>query len=63
MTGKQDYETLLELIESLQQTTDEIEGWGTENEFPAVERTAVRLQGTIDTLEQNVPPELAEWED
>lgn len=36
---------------------------GEEHDLPAVERTAKRIEGTLSTLDSNVPPELTDGDE
>ena len=47
-------------IETIAEETAALRDAGAEHDIPAVERTAKRLQGTLSTLEANVPPEVVE---
>ena len=46
------------LVEELAATTAELRSLGEDADLPAVERNAARLQGVIEQLERNLPPEL-----
>lgn len=55
-----DIREMRERIEELSDTLDELQELGEENDIPAVERIAKRMDGTLTTLDSHVPPELVE---
>lgn len=48
------------LVADLAETTATLRELGDRADLPAVERSAARLQGVIEQLERNLPPELDE---
>lgn len=56
----QDIAELADCIDTLVAATEDLREFGEEHDLPVVERTADRLEGTVDVLEQNVPRELLE---
>lgn len=50
-------------LEQLSATTDQLRKLGEQEDFPAVEHNARRIQGIVAMLEQNLPPELIEESD
>lgn len=49
-----------ELVDELAETTAALRQLGDREAVPAVERNAARLQGVIEQLDRNLPPELTE---
>lgn len=57
---EQDIEQMRRRIDDIVEATQKLRELGEENDVPAVERTAKRLEGTVTQLETHVPPELSE---
>lgn len=53
-------EEMRELVDELAETTAALRALGDREDVPAVERNAARLQGVIEQLDRNLPPELVE---
>jgi hypothetical protein len=47
-------------IDDIAEAAERLEELGAENDLPAVERTAKRIEGTVGPLDAHVPPELAD---
>lgn len=60
MTGSSDPESIAELVTQLEQTTAELRARTAEDDFPAIERNAKRLETVVWVLRQHLPPELLE---
>lgn len=60
MTDPQTYREIAEEIERLEAATARLRELGEEADLPAVERNAKRVEGVVETLADNVPPELLE---
>lgn len=59
MTETDTYREMAEEIARLVEAAERLQALGEEAEMPAVERNAKRLLGVAETLEDNVPEELA----
>lgn len=55
-----DVREIRERIDELSEILDELQELGEENDIPAVERIATRMDGTLTTLDAHVPPELVD---
>ena len=55
-----DYETMAALIDELAAASTELRERADEDDVPAVERNAKRVQAAVGVLRQNVPPELVD---
>lgn len=60
MVSDDDVEAIAAEIEAIREATERLRKLGEDNDLPAIERNAVRLQGTLRTLEMEVPPEAFE---
>lgn len=60
MTNSADPESIAELVTQLDQTAAELRSRAAEEEFPAIERNAKRLETVVWVLRQHVPPELVD---
>lgn len=49
-----------ELVDELAERTAALRELGEREDVPAVERNAARLQGVIEQLDRNLPPEISE---
>lgn len=57
-----DYEELRRLVEELDAAATELREYGDDNDIPAIERSAKRIQGTVGIVRQNVPGGLvSDW--
>lgn len=56
----QDIQQMRRRIDEIAEATQQLAELGDENDLPAVERTARRIEGTLAPLETHVPPELTE---
>ena len=50
-----DIEELHRLVADLDEATTALREYGDENDIPAIERNAKRIQGTVGIVRQNVP--------
>lgn len=57
MPDAESLEELRELVDRLTETTAQLRELGEREDIPAVERNAARLEGVLDQLRQNLPPE------
>lgn len=48
------------LVDELAEDAAALQALGEEADVPAIERNAARLQGVIEQLDRNLPPELLE---
>lgn len=63
MTDTPDRQEMAEFanrVDDLVEATEALREFGEEQELPVVERTADRIEGSVDMLEQNLPRELLE---
>ena len=55
-----DIQKIRDRIEQIEDAVDDLQQLGDDNDIPAVERTATRIEGALTTLDAHVPPELTE---
>ncbi len=60
MVSDDDLTEIAAEIEAIREATERLRKLGENTDIPAIERNAVRLQGTLRTLEMEVPPEVFE---
>ena len=60
MTDRDVYREMAAEIERLNDAADRLRELGEEAGMPAIERNARRIEGTAETLSDNLPPELIE---
>lgn len=48
------------LVDELTETTEQLRELGEREDLPAVERNAARVDGVLDQLRRNLPPELSD---
>jgi hypothetical protein len=60
MTDHDDIREMRERIDDIAEATERLQELGEENDVPAVERIATRIEGTLTTLDNQVPPELTD---
>lgn len=53
-------EEMRALVEDLADAAEALRELGEREELPAVERNAARLEGVIEQLDRNLPPELVD---
>jgi len=58
--SEDDVATMRRLVTELAETTATLRDLGDRADLPAVERNAARLEGVIEQLDRNLPPELDE---
>jgi hypothetical protein len=56
----QDIHQMRERIDEIAEAVQELKELGEQNNIPAVERTATRIEGSLAPLETHLPPELTE---
>ena len=60
MVSDEDLEAIATELERIRESADRLRELGEESDLPAVERNAIRLQGTLRMLEAQFPPEIHE---
>lgn len=55
-----DVQEIRERIDEIAEAAERLQELGDRQNVPAVERTAKRIEGTLTTLDNNVPPELTD---
>ena len=55
-----DIEQIRRRIDDITEAAEQLQELGAENDLPAVERTAKRIDGTVAPLDAHVPPELTD---
>ena len=60
MVSDEDLEAIVTELERIRESTDRLRELGEGSDLPAVERNAIRLQGTLRMLEAQFPPEIHE---
>lgn len=60
MTDRDLYREMAAEIEKLNDAVARLRELGEEGDLPAIERNAKRIEGTAETLSDNLPPELTE---
>lgn len=55
-------EELQELVDDLETALTNVRTYGAEQNIPAIERNAKRMEGTLDMVKQNVPGGLTDNE-
>ncbi|MDY6765442.1 MAG: hypothetical protein SV377_07155 [Halobacteria archaeon] len=56
--SKEELEKITQRIEDLEKVADDLRELGRQNDIPAIERNAKRVQSVVEMLEANVPTEL-----
>ena len=60
MSDRDTYREMAEEIARLEAATERLQELGEAADLPAVERNAKRVEGVVESLADNVPPELYE---
>ncbi|MFB6078886.1 MAG: hypothetical protein ABEJ80_07915 [Halarchaeum sp.] len=55
MSEEYDIDELQRLVDDLEEATAALREYGDENDIPAIERNAKRIEGTVGIVKQNVP--------
>lgn len=59
-TPNEEIERIVQKIQDLGEAADDLRELGRENNIPAVERNAKRVQSVVEILEADIPQELTE---